>query len=96
LKVLLDGDEALHLFDVRSAEERAAAQIPGARVLDEQTAREIEALPKDTRLIFHCHHGSRSLKAAEHFLALGFDRVYNVPGGIDAWSRQVDTSVPRY
>ncbi len=96
LKALLDSDGVVHLFDVRSAEERAVAQIPGARVLDEQTAREIEALPKDTRLLFHCHHGSRSLKAAEHFLALGFDQVYNVVGGIDAWSRQVDDSVPRY
>lgn len=96
LKALLDSDEPVQLFDVRSEEERAVAQIAGARVLDEATVREIEALPKDTRLHFFCHHGARSLKAAEHFLALGFREVYNVVGGIDAWSRQVDASVPRY
>jgi monothiol glutaredoxin len=96
LKALLDSDEAVHLFDVRSPEERATAQIAGARLLDEQRAREIEAMPKETRLIFHCHHGGRSLKAAEHFLSLGFEQVYNVVGGIDAWSRQVDSTVPRY
>ena len=96
LKALLDSGEGVHLFDVRSEEERAVAQIAGARVLDEAAVREIEAMPKDTRLIFHCHHGGRSLKAAEHFLALGFAEVYNVVGGIDAWSRQVDSAVPRY
>lgn len=96
LKALLDAGGEVRLFDVRSPEERAAAQIPGARPLDEAAVAEIEALPKDTRLIFHCHHGGRSLKAAQHFLSLGFTEVYNLVGGIDAWSRQIDSSVPRY
>ncbi len=96
LKALLDAEAGIQLFDVRSPEERATAQIPGARLLDEACAREIEALPKDTPLYFHCHHGGRSLKAAQHFLALGFEQVFNVVGGIDAWSRQIDSTVPRY
>ncbi len=96
LKALLDADEPVHLFDVRSEEERALASIEGARPLDEAAQREIEAMPKDNRLYFHCHHGARSLRAAEHFLSLGFGEVYNVVGGIDAWSRQIDDSVPRY
>jgi len=96
LKTLLDSGDTVRLFDVRSPEERAVAQISGARPLDEAAVAEIEALPADTRLIFHCHHGGRSLKAAEHFLSLGFTEVYNLVGGIDAWSRQIDTSVPRY
>ena len=44
-------------------------------------------------LVFMCHHGSRSHAAAEAFLQRGFKRVYNVVGGIDAWSREVDSSV---
>lgn len=96
LKGMLDAGGAVHLFDVRTPEERTVAGIPGARLLDEGAVAEIETLPKDTPLIFFCHHGGRSLKAAQHFAAQGFTEVCNVVGGIDAWSRQVDPSVPRY
>ena len=47
-------------------------------------------------MVFQCHHGMRSLKAAEHFLTQGFKNVYNLEGGIDAWSQTVDPSVRRY
>jgi monothiol glutaredoxin len=56
----------------------------------------IVGLPRDTELIFHCHDGIRSQAAAEHFSGLGFENVYNVHGGIDAWSQEVDSDVPRY
>jgi monothiol glutaredoxin len=56
----------------------------------------LEALDRDTLLVFHCHHGIRSQGAAEHFVAKGFTNVCNVAGGIDAWSLQVDANVPRY
>ena len=56
----------------------------------------IEALPKDTPLAFLCHHGGRSGQAAEHFRALGFGKVHNIAGGIDAWARQVDASIGTY
>jgi rhodanese-related sulfurtransferase len=54
------------------------------------------ALPKDLPLAFLCHHGNSSRQAAEHFRQLGFHEVYNVEGGIDAWSLEVDPAVPRY
>jgi monothiol glutaredoxin len=57
---------------------------------------ELEALPKETTLVFFCHHGGRSAQAAQQFLTLGFRTVFNVQGGIDAWSMFVDSSVPRY
>ena len=96
LKGLLDADEPLVLLDVRTPEERATAAIEGSELLDEETSRRIEALPRDTRLVFHCHSGARSQAAAEHFAGLGFSDVHNLAGGIDAWSLQVDPSVPRY
>jgi monothiol glutaredoxin len=96
LKRLLDGGEPIHLFDVRTPDERAKASIPGARLLDDDVFAELEKLPKDTRLVFHCHHGGRSQQAAEHFRSLGFHDVCNVSGGIDAWSQEIDSSVPRY
>ena len=82
---------------MRTPEERATASIPGTRLLDQNAAAgEIEQLPKDTMLVFHCHHGGRSQAAAEHFRGRGFTNVNNMAGGIDAWSREVDGSVPRY
>jgi monothiol glutaredoxin len=91
------GDGALTLVDVRPVEERtiASVRVPFS-VLDGDAAAEVEALPKDTPIAFMCHHGRRSAEAAEHFRRLGFTRVYNVEGGIDAWSQQVDAAVPRY
>lgn len=91
-----ESGEPFQLLDVRTPEERETARIDGARLLDPDTARDVEQLPKDTVLVFHCHHGGRSQKAAEHFAALGFTQVFNVVGGIDAWSQDVDPSVPRY
>jgi monothiol glutaredoxin len=96
LKRLLDSGAPIRLFDVRTPEERAQAAIPGAQLLDPEAAAELEKLPRDTKLVFHCHHGGRSQQAAEHFRGVGFRDVSNVSGGIDAWSREIDPSVPRY
>jgi len=46
--------------------------------------------------VFQCHHGIRSQDAAEYFAQAGFTNLYNLRGGIDAWSMLVDPSVPRY
>jgi monothiol glutaredoxin len=94
-RMLADG--ALTLVDVRPADERAIAsvRVPFS-VLDGDAAAEVEALRKDTPLGVMCHHGRRSADAAEHFRRLGFTRVHNLDGGIDAWSQQVDAAVPRY
>ena len=96
LSQLLAGGERFELLDVRTPEERAIAAIPGAVLLNEAEAARIESLPRDTRLVLHCHHGGRSQQAAEQFVALGFSQVWNVVGGIDAWSQEIDPEVPRY
>jgi monothiol glutaredoxin len=84
------------LVDVRPPEERAIASVPVAyRTFDEGRGA-IEALPKDTAIAFLCHGGGRSGRAAEEFRALGFRNVFNVEGGIAAWSDTVDASIPRY
>lgn len=88
--------KSVELFDVRTPGERAQAAIAGSRLLDEDGRAYLEKLPKDTPVIFHCHHGGRSQAAAEHYLKHGFTTVYNVAGGIDAWSKDVDPTVPRY
>ena len=47
-------------------------------------------------MVFQCHHGMRSQSAAEYVRGHGFRNLYNLSGGIDAWSRTVDPSVPLY
>jgi len=95
LKQQLD-DNSVILIDVRGSEERARASIEAARAMDGDSMQEIEAMPKDTALAFICHLGNRSQVAAEHFRKQGFSNVSNVVGGIDAWSKEVDSSVPQY
>jgi monothiol glutaredoxin len=84
------------LFDVRTPRERELARIEAGRLLDDEAVAYLEQLPRDTPVAFYCHTGRRSQNAAEHFLAQGFTEVYNLAGGIDAWSREVDPKVPRY
>lgn len=88
---------ALTLVDVRPEDERAKATVNVPyEVLDGDGRARLEALPKNTALAFLCHGGVRSLQAAEHFRSLGFTRLSNVEGGIEAWAQAVDSSVPRY
>jgi monothiol glutaredoxin len=95
LKAALDAGP-IELFDVRTERERETAKIEGSRLLDRDAQKAILELPKDTPLYFHCHHGPRSGQAAEFFLSHGFSNVSNVTGGIDAWSLEIDPTVPRY
>jgi monothiol glutaredoxin len=96
LKQLIDSGKVQHNYDVRTAKERDIAVIANSKLLDDATMAEIEQLPKDTAIAFYCHHGGRSRAAAEHFVKQGFKTVYNLAGGIDAWSKDVDPSVKRY
>ncbi len=96
LRAWLDDGKALRLYDVRTDDERATASIAAAVPLDDAARAELESLDRDTTLVFMCHHGARSQRAAEQALAMGFRKVYNLAGGIDLWSQRVDSSVPRY
>ena len=84
------------LVDIRAESERARAAIDGALVLDRSTMEKLEAMPKESRLAFLCHHGNSSMGAAEYFRKQGFTKIANVAGGIHAWSMEIDSSVPTY
>lgn len=96
LKTMIDSGLPLRLVDVRTREERAMASIEGSHFLDYDERMRLSTLDRETPLVFQCHHGMRSQSAAEHYLRDGFRNVYNLSGGIDAWSRLVDPAVPRY
>lgn len=89
------------LLDVREPWEvaQAALRLPDARALDipmQQLPARLAEVPRDAPVVCLCHHGVRSLHVAAFLAQQGFDRVADVVGGIDAWSTQVDPSVPRY
>jgi monothiol glutaredoxin len=100
LKTWLDkrarGEAKLELLDVRTEREHDIAEIEGARMLTREVEEELAGGDKSAMLVFHCHHGVRSRAAAEHFLREGFRNVWNLEGGIDAWSQKIDARVPRY
>lgn len=96
LSGLLARGAPLHLFDVRTDEERRIASIAAATPWTDRARDALEDLDRDATLVFQCHHGMRSRAAAEHAVRMGFRNVYNLEGGIDAWSTTVDPSVPRY
>ena len=87
----------IKLVDVRSAQEYAIASVPGSVLADQSLAQEIlQTWPKDTAIVTMCHHGMRSLDAAAYLRGHGFTNTRSMTGGIDAWSLQIDDSVPRY
>jgi monothiol glutaredoxin len=96
LKAMMDAGTPLLLVDVRTETERAIAKIHGSRLLDQEYYNDLMRLDRDTTIVFQCHHGFRSQSAAEYYLRAGFRNLYNLAGGIEAWSQLVDPSVPRY
>jgi adenylyltransferase/sulfurtransferase len=87
----------LLLLDVREPREAEIAHIEGARLIPlRELPRRLSELPGHAEIVTHCHHGQRSLKAREILKGAGFANVRSLAGGIDAWSREVDSEVPRY
>jgi len=97
LKALMDAGKPYCLLDVREPWEIALARIPGSVDIPLQEiparCRELEA---GAEIIVMCHGGVRSQRAAEFLVRQGFGTVRNLQGGIDAWAREVDPTVPRY
>lgn len=96
LEALLASGAPIELVDVRTEHERAIAAIDGSRPLDQAYHDALLMRDPATLIVFMCHHGIRSRQAAEYFRGQGFTNLYNLSGGIDAWSTLVDPSVPRY
>ena len=96
LKKLQESGDTFYLFDVREQSERDIAFIAGSRLLSEENVKFIDTLDRSSIMIFQCHTGVRSQSAAEYFRDQGFTRVYNLSGGIDAWSVEIDAEVARY
>ncbi|HEX8558640.1 MAG TPA: rhodanese-like domain-containing protein [Pyrinomonadaceae bacterium] len=91
------GGADMLLVDVREPEEYELARVEGARLLPLSLINEwAPALDPARETVFICHHGVRSAQVCAFLARQGFQRLYNLAGGIDRWSVEVDPSVPRY
>lgn len=99
VKGMLDAGEDFLLLDCRGEDEHQMASIDGAMLIpmQELVERMGELEPyRERPIVVHCHLGGRSLRVTEHLRQNGFAHVQNMTGGIEAWSDQIDPSVPRY
>ena len=97
LKERLDKGDKPFLLDVREPWEYALAKLDGSHLIPLGTVpQSLAKLDRNTEIVAYCHHGMRSADAAGFLLQQGFRSVKNLIGGIDAWSVQVDPTVPRY
>lgn len=85
------------LIDVREPWEYGLARIEGSRLVPlQQVPGLVGEIDPGAELVMICHHGIRSRHAGRFLEQHGFDRIINLAGGIDAWSREVDPSIPLY
>ena len=97
LKASLDKGDKLVLVDVREEWEYSLAKLDGSMLIPLGTLpQSLTRLNRDSEIIAICHHGMRSADATNFLLQQGFQNVKNLVGGIDAWSTQVDGTIPRY
>jgi len=98
VKRKLDQSEEFTLLDVREPWEFETASISGAKLLPmgDVPSRAHQELDPENHIVVICHHGVRSLNVTAWLRQQGFEQAQSMQGGIDAWSRRVDGSVPLY
>jgi len=90
-------DNSIHLIDVREPHELEISRLEGAELIPlGQLAGRLSELNSADELVLFCKSGTRSARALELLLSAGFRKVKNLKGGINAWAREVDQSLPVY
>jgi len=85
------------LLDVREHVELELAAVRGAlHIPMREVPARLAELDRDGPIVVMCHAGGRSRRVAEYLQSNGFEKVFNLKGGIDAWSTEIDPQVPRY
>jgi len=96
LHAMMADGQPLRLLDVRSREEHEAVKLPNSELMAQDVLQRLMGEDKSQRIVVYCHHGVRSLDAASYLVGHGLTSVKSLAGGIDAWSCEVDATVPRY
>lgn len=85
------------VVDIRSREEHEAVKIPGAELLTQELSQQLLQGPAPAGpVVFYDHQGQHVMDAVSYFIGHGLKEAYGLKGGIDAWAREVDPSMPRY
>ncbi len=97
-KSLLATDHPPLLLDVREPWEYQTARIEGSTLIpmNEIPGRAHQELDEEAPILVLCHHGARSLSVANWLRQQGFEKAQSISGGIDAWTMQIDPTIPRY
>ena len=97
LQARLDAGDDIALIDIRSDAELAQGILPNAEHLAMHLIPlRMHDLPKDKDVVLYCRSGARSYHACAYLMQQGYTNVANVVGGIDAWSKEIDSTVPTY
>jgi sulfur-carrier protein adenylyltransferase/sulfurtransferase len=96
LKARLDRGDDLYILDVREPHEYQICNIGGNLIPLGDLSRRVNELDSAREIVAHCRSGKRSAEAAEFLRKAGFKKIWNLKGGILAWSDEVDPSVPKY
>lgn len=96
LSAMLADGAPVRLIDVRSREEHEAVALPGSELMTQELLQKLFGEDKAQRIVVYCHHGLRSLDSAAYLIGHGMTNVKSLAGGIDAWSCEIDQSLPRY
>jgi rhodanese-related sulfurtransferase len=98
VKSKLDQGEGFTLLDVREPWEFETAHMDGAKLvpMGDIPARAHQELDPEEHIVVICHHGVRSMNVTAWLRQQGFEKAQSMRGGIDAWSRTVDSRVPVY
>jgi rhodanese-related sulfurtransferase len=97
VKGRMERGEGFLFVDVREPWEHATAHIEGAKLIPlREIAANLAEMERAENVVLFCHHGMRSLDAASWLRSQGVEGARSMAGGIDRWSTEVDTSVPRY
>jgi len=89
--------EKLSLIDVREPVEFEVVRLDGAQLLPMSRFNEwIGLLDPTAEIVVICHHGIRSAQVCSYLSYQGFDKIYNMVGGLDLWAEDVDSDMPRY
>lgn len=97
LQERLETEHHLHLIDVRETWEYELGHLPDSQLVPLSTIPTfIDEADNSLTYVFICHHGIRSARATGYALAHGFENVYNLTGGVAAWSAEVDPQFPVY
>ncbi len=96
----IEAGENIALLDVREPDELALARIAGAKPIPmgavPANLQHIDALAAESTVVVFCHHGVRSLNVVNWLRQQGVDACQSMAGGIDRWSLEIDSNVPRY